>query len=260
MFGLFRKATPVIDEATATWLFDLFAWAIQHLDGGIFLRDTRLIEPTPEFFPGRAESVHGMAQLMFERVRHYSGLDHWPMELVPPLGFNPYAAQQWVVPERLRLAPSASGQLVVSGPSLKISYDPQLIDHPEAMIAAFAHTLALYLAAAAPQPPPGGEENRPHAAEVIALFLGFGVMLVNTAFTTQVRSCGSCAAPAQRQSFLSQYDMSYALALFVALKPESERGARRHLKSSLRPYFKQAIRAIRGQRELLEQLTRLAQT
>ena len=125
---------------------------------------------------------------------------------------------------------------------IPIPYDPILVNNPEALIAGLAQNLAYHLGAAAGEPPPGGLQNWPQATEIMGVFLGFGVLFANTAFQFQTKSCGSCGSPSpQRQAFLSQFDITYALALFSVLKGIPHGEAVRHLKSALRPHYKRCL-------------------
>ncbi len=119
--------------------------------------------------------------------------------------------------------------------------------NPEGLIAGFAHTLAHYLGRTASDPPPGGTAYWPQATEVLAVFMGFGLMFANSAFRAPVRSCGSCgAAPVDRRSYLTQYESTYALAIFCALKEVPNKAVVPHLKKSLRPFFRSCRKEIPG--------------
>ena len=80
--------------------------------------------------------------------------------------------------------------------------------------------------------------------ELIATFLGFGVMLANTSY--QFRGgCGSCYnAAANRQTGFSEEEMIYSLALFCQLKGIANKEVLPHLKSYLRTVYKKSVRDI----------------
>ena len=142
---------------------------------------------------------------------------------------------------------------------LAIGYDPQMVGNPEAMIAGFAHSLAHHLGSMAQEPPPGGLQNWPHLTEILGVFMGFGLMFANSAFNVKARSCGSCGGSApDRYNFLSQYDITYALALFCVLKGIPNRDATPHLKKSLRGFFRSSVKEIRGRTAELERLRGIA--
>ncbi|MEA3301798.1 MAG: hypothetical protein U9Q75_00860, partial [Pseudomonadota bacterium] len=136
-----------------------------------------------------------------------------------------------------------------------VTYDPDQVLNPEALIATYSHQLAYQLGTQAKEPPPGGEQNLPHVTEVLAVFMGFGLMFANSAFTFQTGGCGSCKRPGtNRSSYLSQYDTTYALAIFSALKQIPNNKVLPHLKKSLRPFYKKAAKEIATRGEGLQQL------
>ena len=105
------------------------------------------------------------------------------------------------------------------------------------------------------QPPPGGVENWPHITEVVAVFMGFGLMMANSANTVKIRSCGSCSGPAvERSNALSQYDITYALAIFSCLKEIPTREVLAHLKKSLWPFYKKAAKEVMNKTEELNRI------
>ncbi len=244
IFDLFQRE-PLLDDTTRDWIHAVFAWALRHQGRDIFFAGTQVVLPTPEFFPGRADSVHGMAQLVFDEVRAHAGLSHWPCRLLEPgaLTSQPYPGQDPVAPVRAipgSRMPGAQG----TGPTL-FHYAPELVPNPEALIANFAREFAHHVAAGAPEPPPAGAENWGHVTELVGVFMGFGVMFANTAFNIRVNSCGACQGPAaERPGFLSRADLSYALALFCRLKDIPAARVRPHLKTALRPFFRRALRDI----------------
>jgi hypothetical protein len=140
------------------------------------------------------------------------------------------------------------------GGEIGLPYDPDLVGNPEALIASFAHSLAHCLAQTAEEPPPGGAQYWPQATEVVATFMGFGLMFANSAFKVPVRSCGSCGPRAQRQSYLTQYENTYALAIFSVLKAIPTKTVVRNLNKPLRSFFRQCVKEIAGKREELERL------
>lgn len=253
MLSALLKPTPPLDEASVQWLFETFAWAAVHFDGGCFRSRTAMVLPTNEYFPGRASSAEEMAALVFGRVVEYAALDHWPLGLAPHgTCALPVAGQSGPPRPLLEGPPRGPGSRVSrnEASAVTINYDPALVGNPEALIANLALSLADLLVGLSPEPPPGGAENAVYAAEILTVFMGFGLMMANSAKTIQVRSCGSCGgAQANRQSFLSEYDMTYALALFCTLKDIAPKEALAHLRKPLRPWFKRAVKDIATRRE-----------
>lgn len=259
MFGWFGGQNPV-SEAEAQWLFDAFAWCLRNFDSGVFYDSSRLVVPSNEYFPGREQSAAGMARLIFGHVKRHAAMAHWPFELVDGSSCALGAAPQVQIQGPLRLAGGPVAPADVAG-GMPVVYDPQLLANPEALIASYAHSLAHYLGQAAREAPPGGSGNWPQATEVLAIFLGFGLMFANSAFEVAVRSCGSCGGNrAQRRSYLTEQQSSYALAIFCALKDIPRGSVLRHLKKSLRSHYRSCARELAGQTASLEALRSVAAT
>lgn len=235
MFG-FNQQTALLDEESIYWMLDVFDWALMNFGGQLSQTETRLIYPNNAYFPGKENSAEGMAALIFSQVKAYAGIAALPCDLQNETG-NSHA----VPPER------DSAELPVMSDSKKqvFMYHTHMLNNPEVLIASFVHQIAFHIVSSAHNPPPGGNENRPHAAEILATIMGFGVIMANTANTQKIRSCGSCSGPAvERESFLSQYDMSYALAIFCILKNIPVKTATLHLKKTLRAFYKKSCKEI----------------
>jgi hypothetical protein len=240
MFG-FLDRRPLLEATYAEWLFEIFAWALRNFDPVMFREETVLVTPSNEHFPGRASSADEMANLIFRQVIGFAGMQHWPVRLLPPGSCVLEPATEIRLIDNKRGSRARAAE-VPSG-TLAISYDPGYINNPEAMIAVFSHTLAHYLGSSASEPPPGGSENWPQVTEILAVFLGFGLMFANTAL---IFPRGGCCGGAlvQRSAAVSQHDITYALAIFAALKRLPPKTVTAHLKKSLRGHFKQALREI----------------
>ena len=249
---------PVLDEETVAWLFDTYAWALRNFNAEVFRDHTVLVQPNDRFFPGRVESIEGMAGLICDHVKAYAAIAHWPTRLQDARQCQLEEAPRLLLEGPIRNAAAKQAEAVEEAHRLPVLYDPALINNPEGMIASFAHTFAHYLSTLSQEPPPGGEENWAHVTEVVATFLGFGLLMANSAFNVRLPRCGSCAPqPVDRQSFLSQYDTTYALAIFSALKGITNNAVLPHLKSSLRGFYKKAVKDVEGRGEQMARLRAL---
>lgn len=257
MFGLFNNEAP-LDEASVEWLFDVYSWSLKNFGIELFFDETLLVQPNNKFFPGNVDSVEGMAELILKQVKHYANLSHWPTRAVDA---SQCSLDEQSAPLRLQISGAVrvpSGEVDETVPEeerLPINYDPAMLNNPETLIASYAHILAHYLGSMAEMDPPGDKANWPHITEVLAVFLGFGILFANSAFNSPSGGCGSCQGPvANRESFLSQHDITYALAIFCVLKGIPAGSVTGHLKSPLRGYFKRCIKDIKGRGERLEKL------
>lgn len=258
MFGVFDKK-PILDETAVQWMFDCYEWAFRNLDAKVFYNETSLILPNNEYFPGQGNSPLDKSELILSQVMQHAGMRHWPVTLVDE---ETYTESSFV-----SQAPRLTAQGSVRGTSalqpeintpenaLYVLYQPDLLRNPQALIANYAQMLANYLGYTVTEPPPGGVENWPPLTEMIAIFMGFGLMYANTAGNVRVNSCGSCQGPAaERVNYLSQYDAAYALAIFVKLKNIDINAVKPFLKKTLHTFFKKALSEIDNRQQEMDRL------
>lgn len=251
---LLGRSGPVLDEETILWQFDTFDWALRQFNAQVFYNETDLVLPDNSHFPGQAGSLDGMAQLIFDHVKRYAGVQHWPTQLIEQNACGTLEAPTIQIEGDLR---GNGGIVAVDVPDehrLPIVYNEGMLSNPETIISSFAHTLAHYLGSMATETPPGGLENWPHVTELLAVFMGFGVIFANDAYHFRA-GCGSCSsAGVERENYLSQHDITYALAIFSALKSIPEKRVKGYLKKTLRGYFGKAMKDVLGRHELLQRL------
>lgn len=255
------QSKPVLPDASRQWLWDAYGWALRQFDAGVFYHETSLVTPSNKHFPGRANSVHAMAELIFNQVKTHAGVHHWPCRLWDPSLALPEPAPILQVEGPLRGSHAVMPVNTDPCHVLAVPYNPHQVNKPQALIADFAHILAHYLGTTATEPPPGGPDNWPYATELVAIFMGFGIMFANSAYTFR-GGCGSCYNPlAERTAYLSQDEATYALALFCVLKDIPNADVLKELKSYLRAVYKKAVKEIRRDRVAMANLeqNRLAQ-
>ncbi|MBL1416227.1 MAG: hypothetical protein COB27_005055 [Moritella sp.] len=257
MLNIFRSK-PLIDDASCEWMFDTFEWALTHFDQQEFFQRSQLIQPTNDFFPGNIDSRHGMAETIFNHVVKYAGLSHWPLQLQAPQNFSsqPPALLDLSAIQRNSSVSNTLPALIAPQP-LAMTYNPQQASKPGDLASSYAHHLAQHIVAQSQQLPPGGADYFNASTEIVAVFMGFGVMMANSAYTFR-GGCGSCYnAQANRQASLSEDNVVFALALFCRLKGISTGDATRNLKGYLRRDFKQALKQIEREPARLQQLLAL---
>lgn len=244
MFANLFKKEPVVDSSSHNWILDTFVWALENFELSVFKKETQLILPTNEFYPGNVSSVHEMAQSVFDKTLEYAGLQHWPIVLVAPadIGQQNLPSLDFIDIKRGG-AVKFSSQLDVEQ-SIKVSYNPNQVNQPQDLVASFAQAFAMIVIVQSGKTPPGGAELLPQAVELVACFMGFGVMFSNTAYQFK-GGCGSCFNPyANRNVSLSENDMIYCLALFSVLKQINVKTITPSLKSHLRSPFKRSYKEL----------------
>lgn len=253
MFGLFKKS-PVLEVSSSKWLFDAFAWSLQNFDAEYFYNETVLVLPNNDYFPGSAASPEAMANLIFDQVKKYAGIEHWPTRLVEDSSAS-LEFPKIEIKGALRGAGGVANDSINDEQKLPILFYPQQISNPEGMISSFAHTVAHHLGQMAGDPPPGGAEHWPHVTELLAIYMGFGVMFANSAFTYSGGGCASCYNPAaNRDAYLSEREATYALAIFSVLKDIPITHITKHMKGHLRGVFKKAVKEINNRDSDLQRL------
>jgi len=258
----FFQSKEILDEASIHWMLDCYAWALRNFDAHIFFNETRLVLPNNDYFPGQETSANARMDLILQRVKHFAGMDNWPVRLVDEEEYLSSSCAagppKLLVNGSLRGTQSIAPKLVASEQSLLVVGQPQLLHNPQALIASYAQMLAHYLGHAASEMPPGDLENWPHVTELLAVFLGFGLMFANTAYNVRVSSCGSCQGPSpERINYLSQYDITYALAIFASLKEIPVKQVTGNLKKTLHTFYKKALKDLSRHEKELNQLRKL---
>lgn len=259
----FFQSKDLITEDSADWIFDVYLWAMENFDRKEFLNNTQLIQPTNEYFPGKVDNIHDMATSIFNHTARYCGVGHWPFKLIPPQEFTQCAIPNLHI-ENIRRSSTETLPSLDSAPTLSadtteeinlnllVSYNPQQTSRPGDLSANYAHMIAQHFVQQARLTPPGGMDLIIPATEVVAIFMGFGVLFSNSAYVFR-GGCGSCFNPsANRRATLQEDEVIFALALFCKLKSIPRVQASRHLKSHLKGSLKRAEKQIEKNQDKLE--------
>ena len=250
MLNIF-KTPNVIEPSTAENIFEYFHWMIDNFDASTFVHHTQLVLPNSTFFPDKSNNESDMAKALCQRLLEYSGLAHWPFKIVPQDQFSPnppplLALDCSIRPYALdakttkKIATSSSEQLL-------LSYSSAMIKKPTDLVASMSNLVAQHYLLQSRQIPPAGQDSFNETAEFISIFMGFGVLVANSAYTFK-GSCASCYDPrANRTAALTENEAVYALALFTLLKQIPARRATSELKPYLRGTFKKAIKQIKAE-------------
>ena len=273
MLSTFFKAKPIIDEASKEWIFDTFAWCIEQLDGEFFKKNSELILPNNSFYPGSASSVAAMADKIFSNTLNYTGMTSWPLKLVSSEDFKQKPMPQLSFESRLRgesakvgtkvaaninsevssnISYKVEGEALVSSeftsvpavPTIDIAFHSSQLNQPQDLIAYLVQVQAGILVNQHGILPPGGKEVLPQTIDLVACFMGFGVIFANTAYQFK-GGCGSCNNQnLNRQAALPELETVYALALFCVIKAVDIKPIKKALKSHLNKPFRQAYKEI----------------
>lgn len=269
MLSTFFKAKPIIDEASKEWIFDTFSWCIDQLDGDFFKDNSELILPNNTFYPGSSSSVEEMAETIFANTLKYAGMTSWPLALVSAENFSQKPMPQLSFESRLRgesanvnsmintdlssnarseVSYKVEGEEIVPSkpaiPTIDIAFHPSQLNQPQDLIAYLAQIQASILVNQNGMLAPGGKEVLAQTIDLVACFMGFGVIFANTAYQFK-GGCGSCNnRNLNRQAALPELETVYALALFCVIKGSDIKPIKKALKSHLYKPFRQAHKEI----------------
>ena len=217
MLSFFRKSRLLSTE-DEYFQIECYRWLLKHFGGDAFYKKTVLVLPTSTYFPGKVDSQQLAAETTFRTVLKHAQMEEWPVELIAQEDDPVAQVGETLVVQNVQ--PNPHGTFSVNARSeVKITYNPALVSDPEAMVATFAHEIAHYLTAYAPEPPPGGWENWEFATDIAATFIGFGIFQANSAFRfRQYSGNGTYGWQSSRSGYLTEAEHSYALAIFLRLK------------------------------------------
>ncbi|MDA7747194.1 hypothetical protein N8878_07685 [Psychromonas sp.] len=242
----FWTTKDLVNEDDCEWIFNTYAFLLTHFDHHAFFQVTQLVQPTDTFFPGKINSPASMANTVFEASIKHCGLTHWPFQLQHPSNQAEYPLL--LLPKSQYLMRRHLADLdttLVNQEKIRIGYNPHQTTEPGDLAASFSHLLAQHIFAQSQLSPVGGDDLFLQNTEILAVMMGFGVMLSNSAYAFR-GSCARCFNPeAHRQASLSEDKVIFSLALFCHLKEIPYKQATKHLKPYLRSLYKQAISQIK---------------
>lgn len=251
----FFKTPQVIQASTADSIFESFHWALDSFDAYTFVHHTELVLPNSRFFPDKANNELDMAKAIYRRVLGYAGLPHWPFALIPQEHFQAAAPAFLGLDYQSRSPRSNTTDIVFNGVNqLHLTYSSAMMKKPMDLVATMSNLVAQHYLLQSRLVPPAGEESFNETAEIISVFMGFGVMVANSAYTFR-GSCARCYDPrANRNAALSEHEAVFALALFSLLKQIPTHNVTPSLKPYLRATFKKAIKQIKANKIALDTL------
>lgn len=245
--GIFGNKLPLPRDEW-DWQLASFKWMIHEFGGIDQNPDNQLVLPNSDFFSPQADEPREKAVQIFDRVKELSGMAEWPTKLsegersLPDSlhpGFSLIHEDQPPAGE-FRLEEQDTGDLVA-----EIFYNPSHIEQPMALIATFAHELAHYLMSGAKTAPPGGWEIHELTTDLVAVYLGFGIFLANSAsnFST-ISDFDQSGWKHDFQGYLSADALVCAIALWESLAGRDPLLACDHLKNNLSKKLRKTVQQI----------------
>jgi hypothetical protein len=244
LISLFGPKLP-IDRDELDWQFASFKWLIEEF--GPIGQDSALVLPTDDWFAPSRLTGHARASELFEQVRRHAGLGEWECELLQGESSRPVEAGN---AHLLRHeGPAAPAGTFETDPEREarvvITYNPDLLRDPAALVATFAHELSHYLMFSARTAPPGGWDLHELHTDLCAVYLGFGIFLANSARNfSQFQSATESGWSASAQGYLSEPALVTAIASFQRLAGREAEEAAPYLKKYLQTDLRKAARAL----------------
>jgi hypothetical protein len=240
---------PLISEDEQRWMFQCFEWLLRGSGGFGRFSLTIVVLPTDAFFPQRGLRFPELQLALLDQVKAHAGMSTWPCRLFMQEPDPSPVMSGSVIVQGMPSSPAGTFRRTPDGAD--ISYSPALLRDPMAFVATMAHEMAHYSVSEIPEPHPGGEDAHEVATDMAAVFLGYGVFLLEAAYT--VRTFGDARYhgwSTSRQGYLTEAQLLYALAVFTVLLEQEPREIARHLKSHYRPLYARAVRHLRTDHRL----------
>jgi hypothetical protein len=240
MLSLFGPKLP-IDGEELEFQLATFKWLIGEFGN---LSEAALILPTPEYFPSAKSRRRVPARLLFSDVQRAAQLDHWPCELREgDSGRASDAGNAHLIRHEGSHAPCGTFSVEQGkhGYYGVITYDPELENDQQALVATFAHELGHFLMSTAKGTPPGGWELQELHTDLAAVYLGFGIFMANSAWTFSQYQSGTVQGWSSRtQGYLSEVALVTALAIFQRLAGRDPSEAAPYIEDYLRKALRKA--------------------
>ena len=234
----------IVDDETAVWHADNFAWLIRQFGGAAGFAKSKLVLPMPGYFIADGEKGHAFALRIFDQIKAYCGMADWEVDLVAD--DNPLADEASLAGAKIAPQKHALGTFGVAGNRIVISYVPALLKRPDHLIATLAHELAHDLLATTREPPPCEPDETEFLTDLASVFLGFGVFLANGRFRFEALQSGTTHGWRMAHSgYLPEADLIFALALFLQAKALNPDLAFACLKPHLATMLRRTLRDLR---------------
>ena len=231
-----------IDQDELDWQLATYKWMIGEF-GPVAGRP--LVLPSPQYFPASTRKGHERVEDLFGQVKRLAGMSDWPCRLEPGRADRPTTAGNALL-IRHHGAPAPCGTFRDAGDDgIVITYNPSLAGDTNAMIATFAHEFGHYLMSKARSAPPGGWALHELHTDLVAVGLGFGIFLANSARNfSQFQDATEMGWSSRTQGYLSEGALTTGLAIFQRLAGRDPLEAGPWLKPYLQSDLKRATKGL----------------
>lgn len=254
---MFFRTRPPISEDAEAWQIVCWRWLLQNLGGLSALRAATFVLPTGAFFPEISASAAPSAEAFFREVATYMDFDPDAFVLVEQAErIEPRVDDMHIVAN----APSSpAGTFRIDDQDrMVITYSPDLLSKPEALVATFAHELCHPILLAIPSRPPERGNAEEFATDLAVVFFGLGIFGANSAFRFTQFTDGSTGMQGWsigRAGYLTVDEWGFALAVFLGLRGQAEADVARYLNEEPSASFRKSLKYIRKNASLLSEIS-----
>ena len=219
-----------VDAEAKSWLEDKFSWLVDEF-GLATIRTATTIEPTSDFLPTKyVANLEAIDDLM---VRVVNFMNVAPESLVLSYydDYKPVIGEEQI-------------EQFSSGNDREIWLEANSLENPAYVVASLSREIA-HVRLCLLDSNLANEEDHEEMSELLAIFLGVGIFLANTAFLDGSWSDGTESGWSMiRTSNLSMDMFAYALALYALARDEQQPEWACHLRPDVRVPLKNSIRYI----------------
>ena len=252
MFGFLGKKSA-LDPDFFEWAVTISKWTIENFDGLDQLRNTPLVLPTAEYFDIAGAQGRELAAQIFSQLKALSDMSEWECELVEQAPRLPHELGDSVMQKFEQsnalgtFSESIENEKIVS----RITYDPELVKQPAALITTLAHELAHLLMHSEKSELPFAAEMEEPATDSLAIMMGFEVFIANGSSGFRADDHGW---EYHRSGYLCEGEILHVLAAFLFLSGNDIADAKPHLKRHLYRRLSNVYKEMSSQVELLRLL------
>lgn len=257
----------LVDIEVAEWQFEYFEWLIRNFSSGAGLPDSELWLPIPEHFApskkgSRPLSGRPLVKHLFEIIKRQCGFGPKdifrliPSDEAKPQSFGGLAMVQTNEAGacgRYKITQNDDGSYTET-----ISYDRDLADDPNQLIATLSHELGHALHNRSKEPLDIEPELYEMFTDLTAIYMGYGVFTANTRFEfSQFQNSDTQGWQATGAGYLPEADIVFGTALFMKIKNIPQDVASENLKPRLRKMLKKAFKQLSGFEDEVKRLREL---